>query len=375
MPPAKTKSAKTAQIHVLTGSDEAEIKRAASALVERLAPGDDPFGKEVIDGAVSTVDESVNRIEDTIGALLTLPFFGGGKLVWLKSASFLADSPQGRSDAVLAALEKLLGVLADGLPEGVHFVISAPGADKRRTAYKNLTKLGEVHLFEKPDTARMSEDELLDWVGGRAADAGLKISAQALAGLAARVGSDSGQMHNELEKLSLCIGPGREIGMDDIRMLVPMTREGGIFDLSNAIALRDLRLALATLNQLLDQGESAIGILLAAIVPQVRNLLIAKDLLVTHRLQPPAEAHFFARMISRIPEEETTHLPRKKDGGINTYGLGLAAMHCSRFTLDELREALIQCAHTNRTLISGTLPDDIALSQLIIRLLAHARNT
>jgi len=61
------------------------------------------------------------------------------------------------------------------------------------------------------------------------------------------------------------------VNVDLVRELVPLTRAGVIFRLSNALAERDLERALELVRQLLDQGESAIGILLAAILPTVRN--------------------------------------------------------------------------------------------------------
>ena len=107
--------AKTSQIHFLTGSDEAAVRKAASALARELAPGADVFGLETIDGAVDSVDAAAKCVQETMQSLLTLPFLGGSKLVWLKNASFLADNVAGRSESVLAALEKLCEVLNSGL--------------------------------------------------------------------------------------------------------------------------------------------------------------------------------------------------------------------------------------------------------------------
>jgi DNA polymerase-3 subunit delta len=84
---------KEGQLFAVVGSDESEVKRVARELAMKLAPpaGGD-FGTEIIDGAVETVDLAASRIYATIDALQTLPFFGGEKLVWLKSCAFLGDS-------------------------------------------------------------------------------------------------------------------------------------------------------------------------------------------------------------------------------------------------------------------------------------------
>src|SRR6266478_4455549 len=115
MPKAKTK-AETANIHAVIGSDEAEVKRVAAELAQKLAPeqaGD--FGLEVIDGAADNAEQAAARIRLAIEALQTLPFFGGAKLVWLKNVNFLADTIIGRSAAVQSALEELADVINGNL--------------------------------------------------------------------------------------------------------------------------------------------------------------------------------------------------------------------------------------------------------------------
>src|ERR1700736_2632277 len=99
MPKAKAKTAAaTSKIYAVVGSDESEVKRTAAALAEELKPADaGEFGMEVIDGAADNTEQAAARIRSTIEALRTLPFFGDGKLVWLKNANFMGDDQQARS--------------------------------------------------------------------------------------------------------------------------------------------------------------------------------------------------------------------------------------------------------------------------------------
>jgi len=364
--------AKTSQINFLTGSDEAAVRKAASALARELAPGADVFGLETIDGAVDTADAATKCVQETIQALLTLPFLGGSKLVWLKNASFLADSVAGRSESVLGALEKLCGILISGLPEGVSFLLSAPLADKRRAAFKSLSKLAAIQVHDLPDLGfRGDEDAIIEWTTGRVHERNLQLDPDAIEILTARVGLDTLQLESELEKLETAFGKARRVSGVDVRILVPQTREGGIFDLSEAIAGRDLPLALETLDQLFRQGERGIGILLAAIVPTVRNLLLVKDLLARHKLPPPSQPQFFAGALKRLPTEATSHLPRKKDGTISAYSLGIAATNAAHYSLAELEEGFAACAAANQQLLSGSLTDEVVLARLLIRLLSR----
>ena len=176
MPAAKTKA--QAQIHAILGSDDGEVKRIARDLAVELTPdGGGDFACDTIDGAVQYADDAATRIHATVEALLTFPFFGGAKLVWLKSVNFLADDQLGRSQAVIEALEKLAATLSGGLPESTRFLLSAVGVDKRRSFYKTLTKLAKVEVFDKVDAGKAGwEEEAAELVDTMARDHGLSLT-------------------------------------------------------------------------------------------------------------------------------------------------------------------------------------------------------
>lgn len=365
---------KIPSLYLITGNDEAEVRRVAQEKALELAPeGIDAFGLEIIEAPHDTVDASVTALEETCQALLTFPFLSSGKLVWLKNATFLKDTPAGRSESVQKILEKLLAIVKKGLPEGITFLMSAPEPDKRRTFFKGFSALAQTTLCNQPDFGfQATEEDITRWILDRAKARGSLLEPQAAEVIATRIGAESGPIEMELTKLSTAAGEGKIITEAIARMLVPMTRAGGIFDLSNAIGRRDLPLALATLEQLQRQGESSIGILLAAIVPTVRNLLLVKDLMVRHHLSPPARAHFFATTLQKLPASETTHLPRKKDGSLNAYGLGLAAINTSAYTQEELIAAFLACRNTNRQLLQGEHSEEVLLTQLVLIIVKKA---
>jgi len=154
-----------------------------------------------------------------------------------------------------------------------------------------------------------------------------------------------------------------------VRDLVPLSRGGIIFELSNALAARDLELALTLVRRLLDQGEKAMGILLAAIVPTIRNLLLAKDLMERHRLPRPYAPFQFISAINRLPANATEHLPRKKDGSINAYALGIGAQHAHHFETDQLINAMRACLDANVQLVTTQLDHELILTEVVVKLL------
>jgi len=372
MPKAKTKPANT-NVYAVLGSDEAEVKRVAAELATELTPpeaGD--FGLEVIDGVAENADQAAARIRSTIEALQTLPFFGSTKVVWLKNANFLGDTPISRTASVQAALEQLSDLIKNGPGSDVIFLISATEVDKRRSFYKSLLKLAETQIFDRLDSSRSGwEEEAIEIVRGRAKKRKLQFDDAALDLFVLLTGGDSRQIENELEKIDIFLGKDRGVHADLVRELVPLSRAGVIFELSNALATRDLELALKLVRRLLDQGESAIGILLVAILPTIRNLLLAKDLMERHRLPRPYSPFQFISAINRLPAEATDHLPRKKDGSINAYALGIAAQHAHRFETGQLIEAMQACLEANLQLVTTQLDHELVLTEVVVKLLGR----
>jgi DNA polymerase-3 subunit delta len=371
VPKAKTKAAAPAKIYAVVGSDDVEVKHTAAELSEKLKPAAaGEFGLETIDGAADNADQAAARIRSTIEALRTLPFFGGEKLVWLKNANFLGDDQKARSATVQAALEELSETIDAGLGSEIIFLLSAIDVDKRRSFYKSLAKRAELQVFDKLDSSRGGwEEEATEMVQTRAKKRKLQFDDDALELFVLLTGGDTREIENELEKIDIYLGNERTVTVDLVRELVPLTREGVIFDLSNALAERDLERALELVRQLLDQGESAIGILLVAILPTVRNLLLAKDLMERHPIPRPYVPFPFISAVNRLPADATVHLPRKKDGSINAYTLGIAAQNAHRFTTEQLIAGMQACLAANLQLVTTQLDHELILTEVVVKLL------
>jgi DNA polymerase III subunit delta len=372
MPKAKTKAA-SANIYAVLGSDEAEVKRVAAELASNLTPpGTGDFGLEVVDGAADNADQAEARVRSAVEALQTLPFFGSTKAVWLKNVNFLGDDQKARSAAVQSALEELAELIDSGFGPGITLLISATDVDKRRSFYKTLLKQAEVQVFDRLDSSRGGwEEEALEMVQQRAKKRKLKFDDDALDLFVLLTGGDTRQIDNELEKIDTFLGKDRAVNAELVRELVPLSRAGVIFELGNALAARDLQLSLKLVRRLLDQGESAIGILLVAIVPTIRNLLLAKDLMERYRMPRPHSPFQFISAINRLPTEATDHLPRKKDGSINAYALGIAAQQAGRFETDQLIEAMRDCLAANIQLVTTQLDHELILTEVVVKLLGR----
>lgn len=375
--PAARKSATAAatapsNFAAILGTDESRVKEAALALSRELAPADaGDFGADVIDGAAENAEHCAQIVRQVMEALQTLPFFGGGKLVWLKNANFLADNQVGKTTAALEGMEAILDYVENQLPIEVKFLLSATGVDKRRSAFKRIQKLARLQVFDKPDISKTGwEEEVLPFVHRRSRELGLEFDPEALDMFVQLAGEDSRQLDSELEKLRHYLGDATRATAEDVRAVVPLTRAGVVFEVGNAIGRRDLRRALELLRTLVYQGQNPVGILLAAIVPRVRSLLLAADLLASHPKLPRGNYQSFIGALERLPAEATAHLPRKKDGdGINGYPVFLALEESRRFTIDELRDALRACLDANLKLVTTGLDPQLVLERLLIGML------
>jgi len=359
-------------IHAVLGTDDGRVKETAIKLVQKFSPPDGgEFSNDTVDGTAESSDHAASICHNAIQALQTLPFFGGGKVVWLKAANFLGDTPTGRSETTVNAFENLLEVLEQGLPLDVHFVLSASSIDKRRTAYKRLTKLANTQVYDRPDTTKAGwEGPVLAQAQVKARELGLTFETGALELLVQMSGDDTRQLENEIEKIDLYLGDRRRAGLQTVRSLVSVSRAGVIWEVGNAIGARDLKRAMELVNLLLFQGQNAIGILLGAIVPKVRSLLLVKDLLSRHKLNT-GNYSGFSISLEALPTAATAHLPRKKDGtGFNVYPLFLSINEAQRFKLEELHSALNACLEANSKLVTTQLDERLVLERLLVGMLS-----
>ncbi|NLT72081.1 MAG: DNA polymerase III subunit delta [Verrucomicrobiaceae bacterium] len=357
-------------IFAFFGTDEGVVKEAATRLSEKIAPSDREFGLEIINGGADNAEHAVQIVSRTIEAIQTLPFFGGDKLVWLQGVNFFADNQTGKAESTLAAVERLVDLLSSHLPPDVRVILSAGAVDKRRAFFKALKKCAKVEIYDKLETSKAGwEANMMSHVSDRAKALGLEFERGALERFVLLVGSDTRVIDSELEKIFLYTG-GRPVREDEIGRIVSVSHAGVIFEIGDTIAKRDLPRSLTLIDEQLRRGESAIGILLASIVPKIRGLLHARDLVENRGIR---ERYYdgFKKALARLPESETAHILKNKEGAINAYPLFLATQGSSRFSVGELQTALEACLEANLRLVTTALDHRLVLHQLVTRILTR----
>ncbi len=358
-------------IHAVMGTDEGKVAEQASVLFEKLKPADsDEFANEIIEGAADNAEHAHKLASCTVEALQTIGFFGGAKVVWLKNANFLADDRTGGSERAKAGVENLLEVLKAGLPEDVVFLLSASGIDKRRAFYKWLKKNAETSVFDKIDISKDGwEDQVAVLVTREAKTHGLTFEREALELFVQLCAEDTRQIASELEKIDLYLGEGRrEITLPVVHELVPLSRKGVIWEISRSLEARQAARAIHLIDDQLVKGESAIALIRASIIPTVRNLFYAK-LATSSGSVSTANYRAFQGALERLPAGKKAVLPKKKDGGINAWGLFQAARSAKKYSLDQLQDALGHCLAADKSLVTTSLDQRLVLHKLVANLI------
>jgi DNA polymerase-3 subunit delta len=129
--------------------------------------------------------------------------------------------------------------------------------DKNR--FERLTETLGAHCGVV-ELARVNEDDAMRWVTATAQEQGARVDADAARELVDALGADMMLISSELEKLLLyTLGRGR-ITLGDVETMVLSAKQRSLYELTDAISIRDRAKALALLQGLLnssDAGEDA----------------------------------------------------------------------------------------------------------------------
>lgn len=376
MATTKKTISKNANFHVIVGSDDGLVREEALALYNELTGGnDDGFTHETIDGNADNSDGAYDICSSTAQSLMTMPMFGGDKVVWLRNVNFLGDDVTGRSQRTESGVEMLRGILEKGLPDGIMFLLSADKIDKRRTFWKFLEKSAAVQSFDKIDISKDGwEDQVGRLVEGRARELGLGFENDAMELFIMLAGEQTKQIMNELEKLDLYLGKERRVvTIEDVRVLVPLSREAVVFEIGQAIQKGNVARAIQLVDEQLAAEESAIGIMRASIINVVRNLYMAK-LIIEKFKAPTGNYGAFAGTLNRLPSADRAWLPQKKDGtGVNVFPIFLAVQNAHNYDLAGLQHVMVQTQRADQLLVTTGLDHRMVLHRLIAEIAAARR--
>ncbi len=100
MPAAKS----VPPLALICGDDEFAVKKRAKQIYQQWSEELGGMDHEIIDASVSNSGDALNAIAKLREALQTLPFFGSGKVVWLRDCNFLGEERAASAQAVTETL-------------------------------------------------------------------------------------------------------------------------------------------------------------------------------------------------------------------------------------------------------------------------------
>ena len=268
-------------------------------------------------------DEILQRAE-------TLPMLAPRQVIVVEDVESVEKLGEKSREEIIEALEKYLNSPA---PFTI-LVLEASELDGRQKFRKLL---GEKALVVELTIGGESAAALATQM---AKDLGTEIDRDAAALLADIVNGEPARMRGELEKLST-YALGRRITAADVEIFVVAARKNTVWQLTDMLASRRRRDALAFLDNLLREGEQPIGIV-GALAWTYRKLIEARDL--------PAHTGGFqaARQLGMRPEAAEA-----------------AVRQAHRVPKSELLSGLVALAEADSQLKSSN-PDPRALMEFLI---------
>lgn len=171
---------------------------------------------------------------DILNACKKYPMFSDRQVVLLKEAQHMKDKD----------LEKIQPYVESPLASTIFIVaFKEKTLDKRTSFSKTVSKKGERIEFKK-----LYDNKVPAWIENYVSSKSLRIKPKAVNLLFEHIGNDLSRIANEIDKLSLNLSGKVEIDEDDIEKFIGFSKEYNIFELSAAIAYRDMPKAVRILN-------------------------------------------------------------------------------------------------------------------------------
>jgi len=371
MPAAKSAS----PLALICGDDEFAVKQRARQIYLQWSEELGGLDHETIEASVANSGDALTAIARLREALNTLPFFGSGKVVWLRDCNFLGDERAASAQAVTETLNEVADELKNFKWQTIRLLISAGKVDKRKTFFKTLDKIGSVEIF-----AALSADDK-DWVeraevAARTAvrERKKEISEEALSELVSRVGPHPRQLDSEIEKLSLFTGDRNKIEFADVATISSRNKTARAFALGDALGDRDLPRLLKRLDEELwetkfDKDKSEIG-LLYGLISKVRALLLLKEMLREGWLKPTNDYNHFKAQLERVPKDKLPADKKFNPLALNPYVLYKALPQVKKYSSGELIRAMDLLLRCKQRLVSSGLDEALVLQQALVQIVA-----
>lgn len=212
--------------------------------------------------------------------------------------------------------------------------------DSRKKLFKEITKNGLVFNSEK-----IKEYKLIEWIESYLKSTNYGITPKASNLLAGFLGNDLSKITNELDKLALLLQAGTTINEIHIEENIGISKDYNVFELANAIAVRDVLKAMEIVNYFSHNKKSGPIVVVISNIFTLFSRLMRIHFLPNKSNEAVAQAlriHPFA--CKELIQATKIYPPKKISANISIlheYDLKSKGMGNTSFTEGELMKELV----------------------------------
>jgi len=226
------KKRKFKPVYYFFGEDTFNLSSTLHKLEESFVPIlKSDFDKE-------TIYSEARSINDIVGLATAFPFGSEKKLIIVKEAEKIKD-------------KKLLKDYAASPTEFTVLAFFHNGSITNLTSEPFKTLSENEFLFEAKE---LKGKNLIDWLMSIAEEKGKKLSEENAQVMVDIVGENRNMLEDQLEKICIFLNEKKEISLESIQQVSSELKQFNIFDLQNAIGLKDKSKSLTVAYNLLDNG-------------------------------------------------------------------------------------------------------------------------
>ncbi len=256
---SELESRKLKPAYVFVGDEAFFRKRCRDAILQHLvAPDALDFSLFEFDLSETSLSEVLDRARTpSLMAPFQVFFIRGVKILFGRGSN---------EEKITTIADYCKNPNPDALLVFVADHISIP-ADARRMEMTDKDRYQKIRDDLGPicgivELARVEEGEAVRWIGEYCSTRGVKMDADGARELVDALGGDMMMISNELEKLILYVGEKKRIALGDVETMVLAAKQRSLYELTDAISLKDRVHALKVLDAMLSSGdgeEAAIG--------------------------------------------------------------------------------------------------------------------
>lgn len=344
---------------------------------------------------LETLDGRTTPMGDVIEQIATFSFFGGKLVLVRHSPMFALKAGAGEVSYSEKDLDRLSDTVQGGIPDGHFLVMTAGSLDRRRKIVKTLEKTGLIVDCTVPQGARKADLDdqrriLEDVAETVLAKSGKTLDPAGFSELVERTGFNPSLFAQNLEKLTAYTAERTRVTRADVEAIIQRDRKDPIFSLTNAMMEKNVSQALFYLSSLRKDGFHPLQIL-KSFENLVRRMLLFKAFSLEFNEKHPEirldriQFNAFKQQVlpAIVAHDQALQDPDAGDktggaAGDSARDLVLAPNPNSpypifqtfdksvRFSLDELKSAMISLGDLDFALKSSSADADAGIEQFVM---------